>query len=76
MRKVQLTVSISREADELLRDKKFPSVSGFLDKLILRTLSDNAFERKQALSQFNEALTAMDRAGFLVHVDSIQEKAE
>jgi hypothetical protein len=62
------------EAHELMKNRDIGNISGFLDKLILKTLGDDAWEKKKALREFNDAIKNMERAGFFVHIESISER--
>lgn len=71
--RVHLSFTISREADDLIREKEISNASAFVNDLIVGALRGTEYLTKRALANFESAKEEMLKAGFKVNVQSIEK---
>ena len=67
--RVSQSITLSREADELIREKEIDNTSAFLNDLVIGSLRTSAYWTKKALADFEEAKERLIKQGFAVAVE-------
>ena len=67
--RISQSVTLSREADELIREKEIDNTSAFLNDLVIGALRTDVYWTKKALCDFEAAKEALIKQGFIVQVE-------
>lgn len=64
--RASFSISISREAFDLLSEKRIGNASAFINDLLISSLRSDSFLIKKALEEFEAAKESLIKEGFIV----------